>query len=67
MGLLQWIKNMRHGVGESRDYNRVYGQFYVIYPDGMRSENMCLDVAKNYKGIFGGTIHQKENNNDRHS
>jgi len=46
----------RSGAGESRDYNRMYGKWHVIYPDGLVSENMCLDVARSYANIFKGRV-----------
>ena len=54
--ILRQASKIRCGNGESRDYNRMYGRWRVIYPDGLKSERMCFDVAKGYRNIFGGTI-----------
>jgi hypothetical protein len=54
--ILRQASKLRCGDGESRDYNRMYGKWIVLYPDGLKSERMCFDVAKGYRNIFGGTI-----------
>ena len=35
---------------------RMYGKFYVKYPDGQRSINMYYKTAKDYASIFGGEV-----------
>lgn len=55
-----WCRKWRSGADRSRDFNRLYGEYRVIYPDGLRSEPMCFDVAENYRKIFGGQVVEKE-------
>lgn len=55
-----WIAERWHrtrsGVDRTVIYNAMYGRFYVMYPDGKCSLNMCWDTAQNYQQIFGGQI-----------
>lgn len=44
------------GRNESRDYNRMHGKWRVKYDDGLTSENMCFDVARDYASIGGGRV-----------
>ncbi len=48
------------GRDRSRDFNRLHGTFYVIYPDGQKSEPMCNDVACGYAKVFGGKVEPLE-------
>lgn len=45
-----------NGYAESMYTNGRKGHFQVKYPDGELSQRMAWNVAKNYAGIFGGTI-----------
>ena len=47
---------LRSGRGRSMDYNRMYGKFRVVYPDGLVSQPFCYDVARSYRNIFKGKI-----------
>jgi len=33
------------------------GNWYVIYDDGKKSQNMTYDVCRDYAKIFGGKVH----------
>ena len=50
----------KRGAGRSLDYNREHGRFQVVYPDGMKSQRFCWDVAKTYRSLFGGKIVKAE-------
>jgi hypothetical protein len=54
--MLRLLRMLRSGQDRGRDYNRLYGHFRVRYKDGQISEPMCYDVARGYKGIFGGEV-----------
>jgi hypothetical protein len=59
--LLIWIfsgeENSRNdGHDSSRDDNRMYGQYRVIYSDGKRSEPMYFQVACEYAARYGGRV-----------
>lgn len=41
---------------ESLLAGRMYGKFYVRYPDGKRSILMYYKTAKDYAEIFGGEL-----------
>jgi nitrate reductase gamma subunit len=43
-------------VYNSREDERLYGRFRVIYKDGKRSEPMSWDVANTYASIFDGEV-----------
>lgn len=59
--MFQWIKKLLEpsGRGRSRDFNREHGKYCVIYPEGLKSEPMCHDVAKDYAKIFGGKVEKE--------
>lgn len=38
------------------DWHRRHGSFYVLYPDGQRSQPFTYDVACDYRQIFGGEV-----------
>lgn len=54
------------GRGESRDFNRLHGQWRVRYKDGKLSEPMCKDVAYDYAEMFGGRIIPKNKCDSHH-
>ena len=37
-------------------YHRLYGKFFVVYPDGNKSQNMSWRVANDYRDLFGGKV-----------
>jgi len=57
---VNWFKRQLHklpgGCGRSRDRQRLSGKWFVLYKDGMKSENMFYDTAKDYAKIFGGKV-----------
>ena len=61
--VLRQLSKIPSGKDESRDYNRMHGKWYVLYPDGLRSGVMCLDVARDYRSIFGGEVKYKQGSN----
>ena len=36
--------------------HRMYGKFYVAYPDGQRSQRMGWKCANDYRDMFGGEV-----------
>lgn len=44
------------GADLSLDYNRIHGKWYVVYPDGARSQRMCYDTARIYSNIYNGQV-----------
>jgi hypothetical protein len=44
------------GRNKGLDYNRDNGEYYVLYPNGEVSQRFCLDVAMDYRELFGGKI-----------
>jgi hypothetical protein len=44
------------GRNRSLDYNRLHGQYRVVYHDGKRSQPFCRDVANDYARMFGGKV-----------
>lgn len=52
----RWWYGLRSGRDHNEDYNVIHGKFYVIYKDGQRSRNACLDVCKDYAEMFGGVV-----------
>lgn len=45
------------GSGRMMAFQRMYGQFFVIYPDQKKSQILGFSTACDYASIFGGTVH----------
>jgi len=57
--LIRSIKRLYYKLWDTNgnlDRHRIYGKFYVRYPDGKRSQPFSWRVANEYKERFGGEV-----------
>jgi hypothetical protein len=64
MRFLKWFRRLFEPRGQamSMDFNRQYGRYYVVYPDGERTVVTRRDVADGYAEVFGGVVEEADRN-----
>ncbi len=56
--MFKWIKRQLDKWPSSPGFIQS-GNWYVLYDDGKKSQNMTYDVCRDYAKIFGGEVYYK--------
>lgn len=65
ISVLKWFRTQwRKYAGFDGDrlmmFHQAHGKFYVVYPDGKRSQRMGWKCANDYRDMFGGEVKEVE-------